>query len=65
MTNRVEAEAWLPGMEPQGVGDRKPKRKRENRRMPKDLVPLEIELVPGMKMRVFATVSREKRRRKR
>ena len=33
--------------------------------MTKDVVPLEIELVPGMKMLVFAKVSREKRQRKR
>ena len=63
MTNGDEAEAWLSGMEPPGVEDRKPKRRREKRRMTKDLVPLEIELVPGFKMRVFATVSKENRRR--
>lgn len=65
MTDGAKAEAWLPGMEPQGMEDRKPKRRREKRRTTKDVVPLEIELVPGMKMLVFAKVSREKRQQKR
>lgn len=63
MPSEVEAEAWLPGMEPKGAENTKPKRKREKRRAPKDVVPLEIELVPGMKMLVLAKVDRETRRR--
>ena len=63
MTNGAEAEAWLPGMESHGGEDRKPKQRREKRRMTKDVVPLDIELVPGFTMRVFATVSKENRRR--
>jgi len=62
MPSEVEAEAWLPGMEPKGAENTKPKRRREKRRAPKDLVPLEIELVPGFKMRVFARVDGERRR---
>ena len=61
-----EAGPWLPGMEPQGVEDRKqtPQRKRAKRRVKKDVVPLEIQLVPGgEKILVYAEVERPENRR--
>lgn len=66
MGKPVEAEPWLPGMEPQGGESRKPapKRKRAKGRTMKDVVPLEMQLVPGgEKILVYAMVDRPENRR--
>ncbi len=66
MGNHDEAEPWLPGMEPQGLERRKsaPKRKRAKGRTMKDVVPLEMQLVPGgEKILVYAMIDRPKNRR--
>ena len=66
MGNHDEAEPWLPGMEPQGLERRKsaPKRNQIKTRTAKDLVPLEMQLVPGgEKIMVYATVEEPKNRR--
>ena len=55
----TEEQAWLPGMEPRKAESGQPKRRRQKRRMAKELVPLEIEWVPGFKTRVLAAVCRE------
>lgn len=61
MTRGLDAEPCLPGMEPQGREVSKPKtrRKREKKRLSEDMVPTAIELVPGIKMLVFARAGRK------
>lgn len=56
----TEGQAWLPGMEPQEVEARRPKRLRQKRPTTEEVVPLIVEWVPGFKTRVLATVVSEK-----